>query len=118
MMTYLYNGSIRLGRNRVNIRVNSDNSVTRQAFPDVAADGSGHFTVVWVDWRNGIYPANPDIYARRFDRLAQPLTADMKVNTDGTARAQRDPRIAADRMGNVALIWSDSTVSHGTSLGR
>lgn len=102
----------------VNIRVNSDNSGTRQAFPDVAADGSGHFTVVWVDWRNGIYPANPDIYERRFDRSGQPLIADKKVNTDGTARAQREPTIAADRMGNVAIIWSDSTGSSWDIVGQ
>jgi len=101
-----------------NVRVNSDNTVSRQAFPDIAADGSGHFTVVWVDWRNGVYPANPDIFARRFDRLMQPLTADKKVNTDGSARAQREPSIAADRMGNVAIIWSDSAGSSWDIVGQ
>ncbi len=102
----------------VNARVNSDNTATRQAFPDVAADGSGHFTVVWVDWRNGTYPANPDIFARRFDRQMQPLTADKRVNADGTARAQREPAIAADRMGNVAIIWSDSTGTSWDIVGQ
>jgi len=101
-----------------NVRVNSDNTTTRQAFPDVAADGSGHCTVVWVDWRNGVYPTNPDIFARRFDRQMLPLTADKKVNTDGSTRAQREPSIATDRMGNVAIIWSDSATSSWDIVGQ
>jgi len=92
-----------------NVRVNSDNGSTRQAFPDVATDAAGHFTVVWVDWRNGLYPANPDIYARKYDTTMIPLTVDAMVNKDGTRRAQREPTIAADRRGNVAIIWSDSS---------
>lgn len=92
-----------------NVRVNSDTAAARQAFPDVATDGAGHFTVVWVDWRNGVYPANPDIYARKFDTTMTPLAAETLLNTDGSLRAQREPTIAADRRGNVAIIWSDST---------
>jgi hypothetical protein len=95
----------------INTRVNSDASGTRQAFPDVAADGIGHFTVVWVDWRNGFYPANPDIYARKFNTSLTALSTEFRVNTDGTDRAQREPTIAADFLGNVAIIWSDSTGS-------
>ena len=92
-----------------NVKVNSDNTTARQAFPDVAADGASHFTVVWIDWRNGTYPANPDIYARKYDTTMTPLGADALVNQDGTRRAQREPTIASDRRGNVAIIWSDSS---------
>ncbi len=94
-----------------NVRINSDTDGKRQAFPDVATDGAGHFTVVWVDWRNGVYPSNPDIYARKFDTAMTPVTDDEQVNQDGSTRAQREPCIAADRRGNVAIIWSDSTGS-------
>ncbi|MCD6248833.1 MAG: T9SS type A sorting domain-containing protein [candidate division Zixibacteria bacterium] len=96
----------------INVRVNSDTEDDRQAFPDVATDGAGHFTVVWVDWRNGVYPSNPDIYARKFDTTMAPVTDDEQVNQDSTTRAQREPTIAADRRGNVSIIWSDSS---GTS---
>ncbi len=96
----------------INVRVNSDLEDDRQAFPDVATDGAGHFTVVWVDWRNGVYPANPDIYARKFDTTMTAVTDDELVNQDGTTRAQREPTISADRRGNVSIIWSDSS---GTS---
>ncbi|MEW5796581.1 MAG: T9SS type A sorting domain-containing protein [Candidatus Zixiibacteriota bacterium] len=97
------------GRLGVNVKVNSNTGTSRQAFPDLAADGAGHFTVVWVDWRNGVYPANPDIYARKFDTMMTPVAVESRVNQDGTQRAQREPSIAADRRGNVAMIWSDSS---------
>ena len=92
-----------------NVRINSDSATARQAFPDVATDGAGHFTVVWVDWRNGNYPSNPDIYARKYDTTMTPVDVEALVNADGSLRAQREPTIAADRRGNVAIIWSDST---------
>lgn len=98
-------------RRGANVRIHSDPTRARQAFPDVAADGAGHFTTVWVDWRNGTYPANPDIYARRFDTLWGPLGGEYRINTDANTAAQRDPSIAADRRGNAAVVWSDSSGS-------
>jgi hypothetical protein len=95
----------------VNVKVNSDVGTTRQAYPDIAADGAGHFTVVWTDWRNGTYPSNPDIYARKFDTSMTPITSDARVNADVSVLAQRDPAIAADRLGNVSIVWSDSSAS-------
>lgn len=101
-----------------NIKVNSDAGGSRQAFPDVAADGVGHFTVVWTDWRNGTYPNNPDIYARKYDTAMTALTSDTKVNRDGSSRAQKDPAISADRLGNVAIVWSDSGASSFDITGQ
>ncbi|MCP4684310.1 MAG: T9SS type A sorting domain-containing protein [bacterium] len=101
-----------------NLKINSDVTDVRQAFPDVATDGAGHFTVVWVDWRHGAYPSNPDIYARKFDTNLVAVTGDMRVNKDGTVRAQRQPSIAADRRGNVAIIWADSTASSWDIVGQ
>jgi hypothetical protein len=90
------------------IEVNSDPGTARQAFPDVAADARGRFTVVWVDWRNGSYPINPDIFSRKYSAAGLALTDDTRLNTDVSLRAQREPTIAADRQGNVAIVWSDS----------
>ncbi len=92
-----------------NILVNDDATSTRQAFPDVASDGSGHFTVCWVDWRNGSYPSNPDIYARRFDRSGVPEVQSFRVNQDVGDAPQNDPAIATDRLGNVGIVWADSS---------
>ena len=94
-----------------NIRVSSDGSGNRQAFPDVAADGMGHFSVVWVDWRNATYPLNPDIYYRRYDTTMTALITDKQLNIDASLRAQREPAIAMDRMGHTSVVWADSTTS-------
>jgi len=101
-----------------NLKINADSSTARQAFPDIATDGCSHFTVVWVDWRNGSYPANPDIYSRKFNLDLSPVTDDQMVNQDGSKRAQREPSIAADRRGNVAIIWSDSSASSWDIVGQ
>jgi FlgD Ig-like domain/Viral BACON domain len=101
-----------------NVKINTDLAAARQAFPDVATDGRGHFTVVWVDWRNGVYPANSDIYACRIDTSMIAVTSNIRLNTDGTTRAQRDPSIAADRLGNVAIVWSDSTSHSWNVVGQ
>ncbi len=101
-----------------NLKANSDVTQTRQAFPDIAADGRGRFHVTWVDWRNGTYPNNPDVYYRRFDTTGAAQTIDTRVNTDGSTRPQRDPAIAADRMGNVAMVWADSTASSWDIMGQ
>ncbi|MBD3401534.1 T9SS type A sorting domain-containing protein [candidate division GN15 bacterium] len=100
------------------VRVNTDATTERQAFPDVACDASGHFTVVWVDWRNGRYPTNPDIYSRKFDTTMIGLSSDTKLNTDASVRAQREPCISADRMGNAAIIWSDSAAGSFDIVGQ
>ncbi|UCD63376.1 MAG: T9SS type A sorting domain-containing protein [Candidatus Zixiibacteriota bacterium] len=102
----------------VNVKANADSQGARQAFPDIATDGSGHFTVVWVDWRNGTYPLDPDIYSRKYDTLLTPVTDEIRVNTDGLQTAQREPAIAADRMGNVAIVWSDSTSASWDITGQ
>ncbi len=93
----------------VNIKVNNDGTTKRQTFPDITTDGAGNFTVVWVDYRNGSYPDNPDIFAAKYHKDMTPLTGNLKLNSDGTNRSQKYPAISADRMGNVGLIWADST---------
>jgi len=100
------------------IQVNVDPDEIRQGYPDVAADGAGHFTIVWTDWCNGDYPANPDIYSRKYDTTMTPVTDTTRINTDDTQHAQRDPAIAADRLGNVAIIWADSTGNSWDIMGQ
>ncbi|MDD4050814.1 MAG: T9SS type A sorting domain-containing protein [candidate division Zixibacteria bacterium] len=91
-----------------NIRVNTDEGTARQKFPSVAIGGDGVITVAWTDWRTSPYPANPDIYGQRFDAAMNRLGSNFPINLDGTQAAQRDAKVAADRMGNVVVVWSDS----------
>ncbi len=92
-----------------NFMVNDDATGKRQAFPAIAADINGRFFVAWTDWRNGIYPANPDIYVRRYAADGTPLEASVKIVGIDGGRPQRDCAICADAMGNVCVAWADST---------
>ena len=92
-----------------NIKVNDDNGETKQKFPDVAVNGDGTITVVWTDWRNGNYPENSDIYGQRFDKDLNRQTGNFRVNLDFNNSSQRDARVDADRLGNICIVWSDSS---------
>jgi len=92
----------------LNTRASDDNSDAKQAFPDIASDGAGRFFICWVDWKNGSYPTNPDVYYRRFDSSGAAITASKKVNTNDIGVAQREPSIASDRLGNFCVVWADS----------
>ncbi len=91
---------------------------SRQAFPDVACDGSGKFTLCWVDWRNGVYPQNPDIFTRRFGSDAIAIDKSRPAYQDLSARPQRDPSIATDRLGNVIIVWADSSANDWNIRGQ
>jgi len=95
----------------VNIKVNSDSQGKRQAFPDVAIDSVGRFAIAWLDWRNGSYPLNPDIFIRRYDSAMTPLASEIQINEEVTLATLRKPALAADRVGNMIVVWSDSTSS-------
>lgn len=101
-----------------NIKVNSDNGSSRQKFPSVAIGGNGVIYVVWTDWRNGTYPANSDIFGQRFDSDLNRLGPNLRINRDNNYTSQRDPIVASDRMGNVCVVWSDSTFSGWDARGQ
>jgi hypothetical protein len=101
-----------------NLRVNDDIGTSKQKFPAVTIGGTGVITVVWTDWRNGVYPQNSDIYCQRYSSDLTRLGANFIVNRDGTGTSQRNPRIASDRMGNVCVVWSDSTATDWQATGQ
>lgn len=82
-----------------------------QREPRVAADGFGRYFVVWEDAaREG---QSWGIYALVYDRDGVLLTpTPIHVNTT-TPGAQRNPRVAADSIGNFVVCWEDW--SSGTS---
>jgi len=101
-----------------NIKVNDDTDGARQAFPVAAADGNNQFYIAWVDWRNGDYPANPDIYMRRYDSSGTAISSSVKVNGGVSGRPQREVSICADRMGNIGIAWSDSSEGDWNAMAR
>ncbi|MCR4438808.1 MAG: T9SS type A sorting domain-containing protein [candidate division KSB1 bacterium] len=72
-----------------NFRVNDEGGSSEQRYPAIAADGSGHVVVVWMDERNG----DADIYAQLFDSQGQKIGANYRVNNDTGTKLQRDPDV-------------------------
>jgi len=99
-------------------KINDDATQTRQAFPAVTADGNGRFFAAWTDWRNGIYPKNPDIYFRGYDGDGLPIGASRKAISDANKNPQKDVSICADRMGNLAVVWADSSSGNWDVLAQ
>jgi|GEM_PF-954016 len=73
--------------------------------PAIASDAAGNFIVVWTS-RLGD-PGDADVYARRFDASGTALGSDFRVNTYTTGD-QKDPRVAADALGNFAVVWTSA----------
>jgi len=99
-------------------RVNDDSDQTKQAFPTVATDGNGRYFIAWVDWQNGTYPKNPDIYYRRYDETGTPLGECHKLVSDANKRSQKDVAICSDRMGNLGIVWADSTSGQWDAMAQ
>jgi hypothetical protein len=68
--------------------------------PRVAMTPQGEFVVVWSN------PSN--VFLKRFDRLGRPLGAGT-IAQQLTPGAPRDPDVAVDPAGNVAVVWSVSS---------
>ncbi len=87
-----------------NFKVNDDLDTLYQNLPAIAMNGSGSFTVCWIDNRNG----DLDIYAQRYDSSGLPLGSNFKVNADVGTSSQAYCAVAMDESGNSVIIWRDN----------
>jgi hypothetical protein len=85
-----------------NIRVDDDIGTAEQVSPDIAVDPSGNAYAAWVDGRSG----DDDIYFA-YHPAGGNWGANVRVNDDASAVAQRDPAVAVDTSGNAYLVWAD-----------
>jgi len=83
-----------------------------QFTPDVAADASGRFVVVWDSW--GQDGDGRGIFGRRFRLDGTPLGGEFQVNTYTTGH-QGIPLVAAGPAGTFAVVWTGD--SDGSGLG-
>ena len=90
-----------------NFLVNDNINNEKHVMPDVACDYNGNFTVVWIDYRNGSYPNNPDIYGRMYWADGSSRSGNFKVNADGSQGSQMEPAIGMDYFGNFIVAWRD-----------
>jgi hypothetical protein len=77
--------------------IHEDASIYR--YPDVAADASGNFAVVWMEDKS-----SNSIMARLFDPNGTPRTDTLKVNRIRFSSIAR-PSIAMDAAGNFVVAW-------------
>lgn len=76
-------------------------------YPDVAADASGNFVVVWSE-------PTQEVWARRFDATGQPLGDDFRVDTE-TPRSTTRPEVAMTDAGDFLVVW-DGPESPGNAI--
>ena len=72
--------------------------------PNIAADGAGHFIVVWTD------VFGYDVRAQRFDTTGAPLGPSFLVNAAPLEGWGYGPGIAADGAGNFVVTWDDQYI--------
>ncbi len=86
-----------------NFEVNIDHGgAGSKATPSIAMDAQGNFVITWASI--GQDGSDWGIFARRFDRFANPLTNEIPVNTY-TFSNQEQPAIAMDAQGNFMISW-------------
>jgi hypothetical protein len=74
----------------------------RQLSPALAADGAGHFVVVWNSY--GQIGSYLDVFGQRFTADGRPRGREFQVNTY-TTRHQAGARVASDPNGNFLVVW-------------
>ncbi len=84
-----------------------------QAFPAVAADGSGNFVVVWYGY--GQNPSPGGVLGQRFSSAGSPVGSEFQVNTYMTD-SQVPSAVAVDASGNFVVGWT-SFHQDGSTFG-
>ncbi|KAF0146379.1 MAG: VBCS repeat-containing protein [Nitrospirae bacterium] len=82
------------------VKVNEDTTTSSYFYPSVAVDSEGNFTVSWSGGHGG---GGYDVYARRFNTDAAPITAEFRVNTYLTG-LQWIPSVSRDPDGYEEVI--------------
>jgi len=90
-----------------NLTLNDDLLGANQDHPQVAVRADGGFAVVWADSRGGA----SDIFMRRFDQSAGPLSDDYMVNDSLGRFYHGNPDLACDDSGNLVAVWEDARSS-------
>ena len=85
------------------VRVNDDLGMAEQILPAVSIVENGNAVVAWSDSRNGVNA----VYMQRIDSFGNKLwLQDLKVSSNESVVSSA-PAIAADRNGNVIVVWAD-----------
>jgi hypothetical protein len=90
------------------VRVDDATGGSDQLFADLTIGGDGTLYAIWEDYRNGTYRKAGDIYFASSTDSGQTWSANIRVNDDAQAGAQRrKPHIAVAPDGDVYVVWVD-----------
>ena len=90
-----------------NFLITDPSAASVQKFPAACGLPGGGFVVVWVDYRNGPYPNDPDIYAQKLTAGGQKIGANFRVNDDGSGANQTEPQIGSAPTNGFVICWRD-----------
>ena len=76
--------------------------------PSVAVDSEENLHIVWEDFRNG----NEEIYYRGITNREGPGWDPVETRLTNDGATSWDPSVAADRFGNVHVVWADNRDSN------
>jgi hypothetical protein len=93
------------------IVLNEDKSEVDQGNPSIASTARG-FIAAWTTFRFDDW----DVYARRFDSLGNPTSAEFRVSSDHLYN-QSAPSIATSANGDFVVLWA-TTTGGSTVYGR
>ena len=96
-------GAVEVGDNFV---LNDDDASAWQLDPDLASDQSGHYFVVWKDYRNGAYPFDPDIYFQSLDSAGF-IGANRNITIEAPDSSHQSPAISVTESGKKIIAWTD-----------
>lgn len=82
----------------------SDTAAVEVRKPAAARDGAGNFLVVWE--QQATLDDLPQIVARRFDSVGNPLAPSFVVAAEPEV-AQLRPSVAADSLGRFFIVWQE-----------
>ncbi len=90
------------------VRVDDAPDDSHQLYPDLAVGQDGTLYAVWEDYRHGTYRTAGDIYFAYSTTGGQTWSANIRVNDDPAAGAQRHtPRLAVAPNGDLFVVWAD-----------
>jgi len=72
--------------------------------PSVTVDSEGNLHIVWEDFRDG----NDEIYYREVSSREGPGWDPIETRLTNENSTSWDPSVAADRSGNVHVVWADN----------
>jgi len=101
-----------------NFRIGDSDETQAQKFPAAAGLAGGGFVVAWIDYRNGPYPDDPDIYAQFVTADGLLEGENFRVHNAGQDSPQTEPQVGSAPTGGFVICWRDERNGDGDIYAR